>query len=196
MPQWGASGYRIDFAVQHPHQPGRFVLAIECDGASYHSAPTARDRDRLRQQQLEALGWRFHRIWSTDWFTRREQEIERAEVAYRIAVERSDQALAAQKALEVDAPAEPTPTAPHTTEAPGTPVPTRTARPNVPRYTSIDKYPLRDLVALVRWINSDNLLRTDEADHRRDGAGAGLLNGAAAASKTYCARPLRRRSCC
>ena len=44
------------------------VLAIECDGARYHSSPTARDRDRLRQDHLERLGWRFHRIWSTDWF--------------------------------------------------------------------------------------------------------------------------------
>jgi REase_MTES_1575/AAA domain len=63
IPQWGASKYRIDFVAQHPERPGRFVLAIECDGASYHSAPTARDRDRLRQQHLEALGWKFHRIW-------------------------------------------------------------------------------------------------------------------------------------
>ncbi|NEU72761.1 hypothetical protein PI95_009325 [Hassallia byssoidea VB512170] len=41
---------------------------IECDGAFYHSLPTARDRDRLRQQVLERLGWKIHRIWSTDWF--------------------------------------------------------------------------------------------------------------------------------
>ena len=165
IPQWGASGYRIDFAAQHPQQPGRFVLAIECDGASYHSAPTARDRDRLRQQQLEALGWRFHRIWSTDWFLRREQEISRAEVAYRAAVERSDQALAARKALEIETPSEPAPSAtpsPVEPAAPVTPAPTRATRPNVPRYTSIDRYPTKDLVALIRWINSDNLLRTDE----------------------------------
>ena len=78
LPQFGASGYRIDLVAEHPEKPGRLVLAIECDGASYHSVPTTRDRDRLRQQHLEALGWRFHRIWSTDWFLRREQEIERA----------------------------------------------------------------------------------------------------------------------
>ena len=53
LPQFGASKYRIDLVAQHPQQPGRFVLAIECDGASYHSALTARDRDRLRQQHLE-----------------------------------------------------------------------------------------------------------------------------------------------
>ena len=70
LPQYGTSCYRIDMVAMHPRQEGRFVLAIECDGATYHSAPTARDRDRLRQQHLEALGWHFHRIWSTDWFMR------------------------------------------------------------------------------------------------------------------------------
>ena len=65
--QYGASGYPIDFAAKHPTQPGRMVLAIECDGAAYHSSRSARDRDRLRQEPLERLGWRFHRIWSQDW---------------------------------------------------------------------------------------------------------------------------------
>src|SRR5919197_6565946 len=90
VPQWGASQYRIDLVARHPERPGQFVLAIECDGASYHSAATARDRDRLRQQHLEALGWRFHRIWSTDWFLRREEEIRRAVDAYRAAVDNAD----------------------------------------------------------------------------------------------------------
>jgi very-short-patch-repair endonuclease/KaiC/GvpD/RAD55 family RecA-like ATPase len=65
--QVGCSGYRIDMGVKHPDIPGRFVLALECDGASYHSARTARERDRLRQMVLEDIGWKFHRIWSTDW---------------------------------------------------------------------------------------------------------------------------------
>ncbi|MGH7879714.1 MAG: AAA domain-containing protein, partial [Candidatus Binataceae bacterium] len=83
IPQYGVSNYRIDFVAKHPKRPGRLVLAIECDGASYHSAYTARDRDRLRQQHLEALGWRFHRIWSTEWFMHRDQEIARAVAAYQ-----------------------------------------------------------------------------------------------------------------
>jgi very-short-patch-repair endonuclease len=78
IPQMGASQFRIDMVAQHPAKPGRYVLAIECDGATYHSSYTARDRDRLRRQQLENLGWRFHRIWSTDWFMRKEEEIQRA----------------------------------------------------------------------------------------------------------------------
>lgn len=65
--QVGASGYRIDMAVIHPTIPGRYVLAIECDGAAYHSSKTARDRDRLRQEILESKGWNFYRIWSTTW---------------------------------------------------------------------------------------------------------------------------------
>lgn len=65
--QVGCSGYRIDMAVKHPTISGVFVLGIECDGATYHSARTARERDRLRQIVLEDIGWKIYRIWSTDW---------------------------------------------------------------------------------------------------------------------------------
>src|SRR5438874_2568880 len=54
---------------------------IECDGALYDSARSARDRDRLRQQVLEGLGWRIHRIWSTDWFRDPQNELHRVEAA-------------------------------------------------------------------------------------------------------------------
>lgn len=63
----GCSGYRIDLGVKHPTLSGRFVLGVECDGATYHSARTARERDRLRQTVLEDIGWKIYRIWSTDW---------------------------------------------------------------------------------------------------------------------------------
>lgn len=66
--QVGCSGYRIDLAVVDPEAPGRYLLGIECDGANYHSAKTARDRDRVRQGVLEDLGWRLHRVWSSDWW--------------------------------------------------------------------------------------------------------------------------------
>jgi very-short-patch-repair endonuclease len=74
-PQVGCSGYRIDIGVLDPEKPGRYVLGIECDGATYHSSKTARDRDRLRQKVLEDLGWRIHRIWSTDWIRDPEREL-------------------------------------------------------------------------------------------------------------------------
>ena len=90
IPQYGVSGYRIDFACHYPGQPGRMVLAIEADGASIHSRTTVRERDRLRQQVLEGMGWSFHRIWSTNWFRDREAELDKAVRAYKEAVEKAD----------------------------------------------------------------------------------------------------------
>ncbi|PKW25732.1 DUF3320 domain-containing protein [Phycicoccus duodecadis] len=76
-PQVGAAGYRIDIGVKHIEHPGVFAIGVECDGYMYHSSPAARDRDRLRQQVLEGLGWRLHRIWGTAWYRDREREKER-----------------------------------------------------------------------------------------------------------------------
>lgn len=76
-PQVGCSGYRIDIGVVDPRAPGRYLLGVECDGATYHSAATARDRDRLRQHVLEGLGWRIHRVWSTDWWLDPQRELEK-----------------------------------------------------------------------------------------------------------------------
>lgn len=83
--QIGQAGFFIDLAVVDPARPGRYLLGIECDGATYHSALSARDRDRLRQQILEGLGWKIHRIWSTDWFHNPAREIERVETAIQAA---------------------------------------------------------------------------------------------------------------
>lgn len=77
QPQVGVAGYRIDLGVLDDVTPGRYLCGIECDGAAYHSSETARDRDRLRQQVLEARGWTIHRLWSTDWFKDRQGQIER-----------------------------------------------------------------------------------------------------------------------
>jgi len=74
--QVGVAGYFIDLAVKHPKRSG-YLLGIECDGASYHSSRSARDRDRLRQQVLERLKWNIYRIWSTDWFQNPEEELRR-----------------------------------------------------------------------------------------------------------------------
>ena len=65
--------------------PGRYVLGIECDGAAYHSSRSARDRDRLRQAVLEDHGWTIHRIWSTDWFQRPEEQLRKAVAAIEAA---------------------------------------------------------------------------------------------------------------
>ncbi len=156
-PQYGVSGYRIDFACAHPGEPGRMVLAIEADGASYHSSPTARDRDRLRQEVLEGKGWRFHRIWSTAWFRDREAELDKAEAAWKRAVEASER----------DEPAPVPAPSPRAPSSAPVATPARGPRPNVPPrggrgYDSITDYRLGQLVQLVRWIESDTLLRTED----------------------------------
>ena len=75
--QVGSAGYRVDLGVLDPDHEGRFLCGIECDGVDYHTAETARDRDRLRQQVLENRGWVIHRVWSTDWFRDRAGQIDR-----------------------------------------------------------------------------------------------------------------------
>lgn len=154
--QVGASRFRIDLVARHPKEPGRFVLAIECDGASYHSSPTARDRDRLRQQQLENLHWRFHRIWSTDWFMRKEEELERALAAYKAAVEYADSHRPAGNALSTNQ------DGPATSPKPPNPASHRGPRPNVPIRDSITEYYDSEIMQLIKWINSDGHLRTDD----------------------------------
>ena len=77
VPHVGVAGFFIDVAIRHPENSGVFILGVVCDGASYHSAKSARDRDRLRPMILENLGWNIHRIWSTDWFRDSRREIEK-----------------------------------------------------------------------------------------------------------------------
>lgn len=72
-PQVGCSGYRIDIGVVDQGVPGRYIVGVECDGATYHAMPCARDRDRLRQMVLEGLGWSLIRVWSTDWWLNRQR---------------------------------------------------------------------------------------------------------------------------
>ncbi|MFB9268372.1 DUF4011 domain-containing protein [Bradyrhizobium erythrophlei] len=76
-PQVGVAKYRIDIGVVHPDKPGSYILGVECDGATYHSSKSARDRDRLRQDVLESLNWKIHRVWSTDWYRDPEREFDR-----------------------------------------------------------------------------------------------------------------------
>ncbi|MBR6389271.1 MAG: DUF4011 domain-containing protein [Opitutales bacterium] len=67
--QVGSIGYYIDIVIDS--NTGKHIIGIECDGAQYHSSKSARDRDKLRQDQLENLGWKIYRVWSTDWFHNR-----------------------------------------------------------------------------------------------------------------------------
>jgi very-short-patch-repair endonuclease len=176
--QYGTSGYWIDFAVQHPLQPGRHILAIECDGATYHSSQSARDRDRLRQEQLERQGWRFHRIWSTEWFHDKDACAAKTIAAYHHALNDADNGSPTKN------PQRQAPVAPgrdgrgddparrlqSTYEAalsritPARSQHEQRARPRPPITPGlpIDAYTDAELLGLARWIRSDDGLRTED----------------------------------
>ena len=184
VPQYGVAGYRIDFACGHPDEPGRMVLAIEADGASYHSAQTARERDRLRQAALEDRGWTFHRIWSTNWFRNKSEELDRAVAAWRDAVAQSD------RSNDSDEPVAPAPPPP---AAESDPPPAAASHRTLPQPwimpgTPITEYGLGHLIAIARWILSDGLLYTDDElkaemrnalGYRRNGSRISAALGAA-----------------
>lgn len=101
VPQVGCGGFRIDLALKHPDRAGEFCLGIECDGATYHSSYTARDRDRIRQSMLEDLGWKIVRVWSTDWVRAPERQLQRIESAYQEALIESEGTAPTDAAHEV-----------------------------------------------------------------------------------------------
>jgi very-short-patch-repair endonuclease len=86
LPQYGVGGYRVDFAAAHPDDPSRMILAVEADGTAYRDSGSVRDRDRLRKEHLERLGWRVHRLWSTSWLADPEGELAKLTAAYAAAV--------------------------------------------------------------------------------------------------------------
>ena len=151
VPQYGVSGYRLDFAVQHPENPGRFIMAIEADGASYHSSETARDRDRIRQAHLERLGWKFHRIWSTEWFRNKESEIYLATQAVQEAFNSFEEPSPPRLA-----------TTPQDTDVFTNDTPQRAGEePSIPQLGSIDEYG-NELATWIAWYCSDGTLYSDE----------------------------------
>jgi very-short-patch-repair endonuclease len=120
VPQYGVGGYRVDFAAAHPGDPSRMILAVEADGASYRDSGSVRDRDRLRKEHLERLGWRFHRLWSTNWFHDPDTEVTKLREAYDQAVAalpEPEPELAAPEP-ELAAPEPEPPAAPDTPRAP------------------------------------------------------------------------------
>ncbi|WP_245963597.1 AAA domain-containing protein [Terracoccus luteus] len=75
--EFGSAGQRIDLAVEDPHHRGRALVAVETDGDRYAAMPSTRDRDRLRPEQLQRLGWAHTRVWSTDIFRDPAREVAR-----------------------------------------------------------------------------------------------------------------------
>ena len=98
--QIGIAGFFIDLAVVHPRRTGRYAVGIECDGATYHSMRSVRDRDRLRQAVLEDHGWHIHRIWSWDWFQRPQEQLQRTIEAIEAAIAETEQEDPADQAAE------------------------------------------------------------------------------------------------
>ena len=164
-PQWGVAGYRIDFAIAHPRRPSEMVLAVETDGERYHRVPAARDRDRLRQQQLERLGWRFHRVWSADWTHDPHGETEKIVGAWRQAVADADNGAGpAQQPYAAHPPAR--------EHAQGS-VPNRGPRPPVPPGQNIKDYSDQQLADVCLWLLRDRrqLAREDRIKQAMDQLG-------------------------
>ncbi|HTM66781.1 MAG TPA: AAA domain-containing protein [Flavipsychrobacter sp.] len=75
--QYPCGGFRIDMVVFSKDKSSSTMLAIECDGAAYHSDELAWHHDMYRQEQLEKCGFTFHRIWSTNWWRNPDMEFEK-----------------------------------------------------------------------------------------------------------------------
>ncbi len=149
IPQYGVGKYRIDFVLTDPNDPNRLVLAVESDGASYHSSQTARDRDRLRQQILEDKGWRFCRIWSTDFFRDPQAEARKVQEALRRALAGEEELVESQSDSAAWRPPPRSRPSSH--------------RPTFLKGVPVTRHDIRQLVALVRWLTEDGQkLLTDE----------------------------------
>ncbi|BBH68107.1 hypothetical protein ACTI_47920 [Actinoplanes sp. OR16] len=108
----GTGAFRVDMAVRlSSRRTSPYVLGIECDGTTYDSAPAARDRDRLREQVLQGLGWNLHRIWGTAWYLDREHEEQRLRIAIEQAVAQYPAETAPELTVEESAPVEESPVA-------------------------------------------------------------------------------------
>jgi very-short-patch-repair endonuclease len=206
-PQVGVAGYRIDLGVLDDALPDRYVCGIECDGVAYRGAETARDRDRLRQQVLEARGWTIHRVWSTDWFKDRPGQIERlialversrAETTERVAAEAE-----AEERARVTAESDRAAAAPATEPvgAPGGYV-----RPAVPAYRLADgegKYAGADFLdapsarvvaAIVEVVNVESPVHVDDVASRVAGMWGAARVGSRIAAKLQEALAFAARS--
>ena len=193
--QVGSAGFHIDLGIRGRERPGQYILAVECDGATYHSALWARERDRLRQDVLESLGWRFHRIWSTDWFHRRAQEIERLRQVLKEAAEAARDGIAVRGANggangcaevaeqeAVEQASEPV----DASDMPRVEVPAyRKAELQVVSYAEPHEYPLDDLSRLVtRIVDAEGPIHVDEVARRVSAAFGKARTGGRIAAAT------------
>ncbi len=133
--------------MQYPEEQGRFVLALEADGATYYSTETARDRDRIRHNHLERFGWKFHRICSTEWFRNKEREIELVVNAFEEAVVSKNNPQVIKLNIQ----------RPEVVVSPSR----SGLKPVLSPHPSIDDYQ-GEISAFICWFCSDGVLRSDE----------------------------------
>jgi very-short-patch-repair endonuclease len=159
FPKVGCSDFRIDLALSDTKPPGRYLLGVECDGRTYQSSATARDRDRLRQEALTSLGWRICRVWSTDWLRNREAQVGRVQAA----LEKAEREGVPLPATSPDRSPEGPAKVQTTKGAPASAPPTQ---PQTPVYEAIDDVPakvLREtlcrLLATFGATDEDDLIR-------------------------------------
>lgn len=100
VPQIGVSRFRIDLGIVHPDRPGDYLAGVECDGATYHSAATARDRDKVRGAILTGLGWNLLRLWSTDWWVDKEGALQKLHAALNDLLDQSRRDVAVEQGVE------------------------------------------------------------------------------------------------
>jgi len=146
QPHYGVGQLRLDFAAFVDNGMARPVLAIETDGVAYNSSVTARDRDRLRPEVLQKRGWRFYRVWSIDWYRDPDGETSKVLAAWERAVREARDLEPFERGSAATRPV----------------VAGRGRSPITVRRAGILAYSRAELVQLVRWIESDDLSRTDD----------------------------------
>jgi very-short-patch-repair endonuclease len=77
LTQVGIAGLFVDLAVLDPENLERCIVGIALDGPNYQSARSARDRNRNFDGVLAAQGWVMHRMWSPDWFSKPQLQLNR-----------------------------------------------------------------------------------------------------------------------
>jgi superfamily I DNA and/or RNA helicase/very-short-patch-repair endonuclease len=71
--QYKIGGFRLDFVIK---TKSKYVV-LECDGKSYHQSNEAHAHDIYRQKELEKMGFIVYRIWSTNWFQDKVNEMQK-----------------------------------------------------------------------------------------------------------------------
>lgn len=167
--QVGMAGFRIDLAVRDPASPERYLLGVEWDGVRYHSSRWARERDRLRQSVLEQKGWTMHRIWSTDWFWRPDEEPQRLLQAVDAAQARREDGPSQEPSAAHGPPPIVVERDPPTSEEEPQAVPYREADFDIPERVDIDLHEARpEVVAdyVVKVVRCEAPVHVDEVARR------------------------------